>query len=50
MNFSTLKWFIGDKHTRFETKKLEGMEKIRTYYMTNIQNELTHYGKELIGI
>ena len=46
-NFSTLKWFIGDSHTRLNVTRLEGMVKIRSYYMTNIRNELVYYGKEL---
>jgi len=48
LNFSILKWFIGNKRTRLGIKKLEGMAKIRTYFMTNIRNALTHYGKELM--
>jgi hypothetical protein len=46
-NFSVLKWMIGDKRTRLNIKKLESMSKIRSYYLTSIQNELTYYGKEL---
>ena len=46
-NFSTLKWFIGDRRTRLNVTKLEGMAKIRSYYMTNIRKELVYYGKEL---
>ncbi|CAG8706110.1 11798_t:CDS:2, partial [Funneliformis mosseae] len=46
-NFSILKWFISDRHTRLNVTKLEGMVKIRSYYITNIRNELIYYGKEL---
>ncbi|CAG8438362.1 16762_t:CDS:2 [Funneliformis mosseae] len=46
-NFSILKWMIGDRRTRLGVKKLESMAKIRSYYLTNIKNELSFYGKEL---
>ncbi|RHZ51352.1 hypothetical protein Glove_480g14 [Diversispora epigaea] len=46
-NFSTLRWMIGDYRTRLNVQKLEGMSKIRAYYMTNIKKELIYYGKEL---
>ena len=46
-NFSTLKWIIGDRQTRFGVQKLENMLKIRSYYLTNIKRELAYYGKQL---
>ncbi|CAG8757149.1 15127_t:CDS:2, partial [Cetraspora pellucida] len=46
-NFSTLKWFIGDKRTHFGIEKLEGIAKIRFYHMANIQNKLTYFDTEL---
>ena len=49
-NFSTLKWMIGDKRTRLDTNKLENMAKIRSYYLTSVKNELSHYGKEISEI
>jgi hAT family protein len=45
-NFSTLRWMIGDYRTRLDVQKLEGMSKIRSYYLTNIKKELKYYGKE----
>ncbi|CAG8679260.1 13455_t:CDS:1, partial [Ambispora gerdemannii] len=45
-NFSTLKW-MGERRTSLGLNKLEGMAKIRSYYMTNIQHELSFFGKEL---
>ena len=38
---------IGDRHTRLGVKRLENMAKIRSYYLTNIKNELSFYRKEL---
>ncbi|RHZ83610.1 hypothetical protein Glove_89g38 [Diversispora epigaea] len=46
-NFSTLKWLLGDHRTRMNITKLEGMTKVRSYYLFNICNELKYYGKEL---
>ena len=46
-NFSTLKWMLGDRRTRLDIKKLEGMSKIRSYYLSSIKEELSYYGKEL---
>lgn len=46
-NFSTLKWFIGDKRTRLGVEKLEGMATIRSYHMANIRSELTYFDVEL---
>ena len=46
-NFSTLKWIIGDRRTRLDVQKLEGISKIRSYYLTSIENELMYYGKHL---
>ncbi|EXX78712.1 hypothetical protein RirG_012670 [Rhizophagus irregularis DAOM 197198w] len=46
-NFSTLKWIIGDRRTRLDVQKLEGISKIRSYYLTSIKNELSYYGKHL---
>ncbi|CAG8708240.1 1014_t:CDS:2 [Cetraspora pellucida] len=46
-NFSTLKWFIGDKQTCLGIEKLEGMAKIRFYHMANIRNKLTYFDTEL---
>ena len=49
-NFSTLKWLLGDRRTRMNIEKLEGMAKVRTYYMSNICSELNYFGKELTEI
>lgn len=38
---------IGNRRTRLDVNKLEGMSKIRSYYLTSIKNELSYYGKEL---
>ena len=38
---------IGDRHTRLDVKKLEGMSKIHSYYLTSIKEELLFYGKDL---
>ncbi|CAG8649812.1 6933_t:CDS:2, partial [Diversispora eburnea] len=46
-NFSTLKWLLGDHRTRMNITKLEGMAKARSYYLSNICNELKYYRKEL---
>ncbi|RHZ62888.1 hypothetical protein Glove_334g4 [Diversispora epigaea] len=46
-NFSTLKWLLGDHRTRMNITKLEGMTKVKSYYLSNICNELKYYGKEL---
>src|SRR5688572_23302889 len=46
-NFSALKWMIGDRRTRLDVKKLEGMSKIRSYYLASIKEELLFYGKDL---
>jgi len=46
-NFSTLKWILGERRTSLNLNRLEGMAKIRSYYMTNIRHELSFYGQEL---
>ena len=38
---------IGDRRVRLDVKKLEGMSKIRSYYLASIKNELAYYGKDL---
>ena len=38
---------MGDRHTRLDVKKLEGMSKIRSYYLASIKEELLFYGKDL---
>ena len=38
---------IGDRHVRLDVKKLEGISKIRSYYLASIKNELAYYGKDL---
>ena len=38
---------IRDRRVRLDIKKLEGMSKIRSYYLTSIKNELLYYGKDL---
>ena len=38
---------IGDRRIRLDIKKLEGMSKIRSYYLASIKNGLSHYGKDL---
>lgn len=40
-NFSVLKWIIGDRRTRLDVQKLEGISKIRSYYLASIKNELS---------
>jgi len=46
-NFSALKWMMGDRHIKLDVKKLEGMSKIHSYYLTSIKKELLFYGKDL---
>ena len=46
-NFSALKWMIGDRRTKLDVNKLEGMSKIRSYYLASIKEELLFYGKNL---
>ena len=46
-NFSTLKWILGERRTNLSLNRLERMAKIRLYYMTNIQHELSFFEKEL---
>ena len=41
---------IGDRRVRLDIKKLEGMSKIRSYYLTSIKNELLYYGKDLNSV
>ena len=38
---------MGDRRTRLDVKKLEGMSKIRSYYLASIKEELLFYGKDL---
>jgi len=38
---------MGDRHTRLDVKKLEGMSKICSYYLASIKEELLFYGKDL---
>ena len=47
-NFSTLKWIFGDRRTRLNIFRLEAIAKIRAFCYTNIKNELSFYGKELL--
>ncbi|PKB96872.1 hypothetical protein RhiirA5_385041 [Rhizophagus irregularis] len=47
LNFSMLKWMIGDRRVRLDVKKLKGMSKIRSYHLASIKNELSYYGKDL---
>ena len=46
-NFSALKWMIGDRRTKLDVNKLEGMSKIRSYYLASIKEELLFYRKNL---
>jgi hypothetical protein len=46
-NFSTLNWILGDRRTNLTLKKLEAIAKIRSYYMNNIQKELSYMSKDL---
>jgi hypothetical protein len=41
-NFSTLKWLLGNYRTRTTVTKLEGMAKVRSYYMSNIRDGLSY--------
>jgi hypothetical protein len=45
-NFSTLNWILGERRTNLTIKKLEAIARIRSYYMNNIQRELS-YSKDL---
>jgi len=49
-NFLTLKWILGKRRTSLSLNKLEGMAKIRSYYMTNIQHELSFCDRELTEV
>jgi len=46
-NFSSLKWILGDRRINLNISRLEGISKIRSYYTTNIQRELSFSDKEL---
>src|SRR5215204_3666035 len=46
-NFSTLKWIYGDYRTKLSVHKVEAMCKICSFYISNSDKELKHYGKEL---
>ena len=39
---------IGDRRIRLNVKKLEGISKIRSYYLTSIKNELKYYGNKRV--
>lgn len=45
--FSTLGWIYGKKRLRLSVKKLEGMAKVRSYYMSALTDELKHIGKNV---
>ena len=40
--FSTLGWLYGKRRQRLELSKVEGMAKIRSFYVSNIKNELAY--------
>jgi hypothetical protein len=46
-NFSTLNWILGENRTNLSLNRLEAIAKIRSYYMNNIQKELSYIGKNL---
>ncbi|CAG8731570.1 608_t:CDS:2, partial [Acaulospora morrowiae] len=46
-NFSILKWFYSDRRNRLNIKHIESMAKLRSFWLLNIRNELTFYGKNL---
>lgn len=43
--FSTLGWIYGKKRLRLSVQKVEGMAKVRSYYMSTITDELKYTGK-----
>ena len=47
-NFSILNWILGENRTNLTLNKLEAIAKIRSYYMNNIQKELSYIGKNLV--
>jgi hypothetical protein len=46
-NFSVLKWFYGDRHTRLDINRIKSMSMMRSFWMTNVKNEMAFYGKEI---
>ena len=46
-NFSTLKWFYGDRRTRLDISRVELMSIIRSFWITNVKREMAFYGKEI---
>ncbi|RHZ65788.1 hypothetical protein Glove_311g51 [Diversispora epigaea] len=46
-NFSTLKWFFGERRTKLNLLRIESMPKIRSYYISNSEKELKFYDKNI---
>ncbi|RHZ65590.1 hypothetical protein Glove_314g43 [Diversispora epigaea] len=46
-NFSTLKWFFGERRTKLNLLQIESMAKIRSYYISNSEKELKFYDKNI---
>jgi hypothetical protein len=46
-NFSILNWILGERRTNLSLKNLEAIARIRSYYMNNIQKELSYISKEM---
>lgn len=46
-NFSILNWILGERRTNLSLKNLEAIARIRSYYMNNIQRELSYISKDL---
>lgn len=46
-NFSTLKWFFGERRTKLNLLRIESMAKIRSYYISNSEKELKFYDKNI---
>jgi hypothetical protein len=46
-NFSILNWILGERRTNLFLKNLEAITRIRSYYINNIQRELSYISKEM---
>jgi hypothetical protein len=46
-NFSILNWILGKRQTNLSLKNLEVIARIRSYYMNNIQRELSYISKKM---
>jgi len=44
--FSTLGWLYGKRRQRLELSKVESMAKIRSFYISNIENKLAYVSQQ----